>query len=157
MKCPLSLAGGMTALMVSATVVTAAERPLWELAGGGGVISLPYYRGAEENRVLPVPFVYPVYRGDVLRVDEEGIRGLFIESERMASCLYDPADCESERTVIISELHGGDNDPDTLLDQELTAPFLFPLLRGEPLEDRPDAAPGGLDRVQFRRLGPQRK
>ena len=48
-------------------------------------------------------------------------RMLFIESERMGSCLYDPADCESERTVIISELHGGENDPDTLLDQELTA------------------------------------
>jgi zinc protease len=48
-------------------------------------------------------------------------RMLFIESERMASCLYDPADCESERTVIISELQGGENDPETLLDQELTA------------------------------------
>ena len=46
---------------------------------------------------------------------------LFIESERMARCLYDPADCESERTVIISELQGGENDPDTVLDQELTA------------------------------------
>jgi zinc protease len=46
---------------------------------------------------------------------------LFIESERMASCLYHPDDCESERTVIISELQGGENDPDQLLDQELTA------------------------------------
>jgi zinc protease len=46
---------------------------------------------------------------------------LFIEAERMASCLYDPAECESERTVIISELQGGENDPDQLLDQELTA------------------------------------
>jgi zinc protease len=46
---------------------------------------------------------------------------LFIESERMASSLYDPEDCESERTVIISELQGGENDPDQLLDQELTA------------------------------------
>jgi zinc protease len=46
---------------------------------------------------------------------------LFIESERMANCLYDPEDCESERTVIISELQGGENDPDQLLDQELTA------------------------------------
>ena len=46
---------------------------------------------------------------------------LFIEAERMANCLYDPADCESERTVIISELQGGENDPDTLLEQELTA------------------------------------
>jgi zinc protease len=46
---------------------------------------------------------------------------LFIEAERMRSCLYDPADCESERTVIISELQGGENDPEQLLDQELTA------------------------------------
>jgi zinc protease len=39
----------------------------------------------------------------------------------MANCLYHPDDCESERTVIISELQGGENDPDQLLDQELTA------------------------------------
>jgi zinc protease len=48
-------------------------------------------------------------------------RMLFIESERMARSLYDPEDCESERTVIISELQGGENDPDQFLDQELTA------------------------------------
>src|SRR6187549_4261631 len=48
-------------------------------------------------------------------------RMLFIEAERMDGCLYDPADCESERTVIISELQGGENDPEQLLDQELTA------------------------------------
>jgi zinc protease len=48
-------------------------------------------------------------------------RMLFIESERMANCLYHPDDCESERSVIISELQGGENDPDQLLDQELTA------------------------------------
>jgi zinc protease len=46
---------------------------------------------------------------------------LFIEAERMGGCLFDPADCEAERTIIISELQGGENDPDTLLDQELTA------------------------------------
>ena len=45
-------------------------------------------------------------------------RMLFIEAERMANCLYHPDDCESERTVIISELQGGENDPDQLLDQE---------------------------------------
>ena len=48
-------------------------------------------------------------------------RMLFIEAERMARCLYDPADCESERTVIISELQGGDNDPEQRLDSEITA------------------------------------
>jgi zinc protease len=48
-------------------------------------------------------------------------RMLFIEAERMANCLYHPDDCESERTVIIAELQGGENDPDQLLDQEVTA------------------------------------
>ncbi|HXG87066.1 MAG TPA: pitrilysin family protein [Vicinamibacterales bacterium] len=48
-------------------------------------------------------------------------RMLFIEAERMSSCLYTPEDCESERTVIISELKGGENDPEQLLDIELTA------------------------------------
>ena len=48
-------------------------------------------------------------------------RMLFIESERMGNCLYHADDCESERTVIMSELQGGENDPDQLLDQEVTA------------------------------------
>jgi zinc protease len=48
-------------------------------------------------------------------------RMLFIEAERMHACLYEPEDCESERTVIISELKGGENDPEHLLDTELTA------------------------------------
>lgn len=46
---------------------------------------------------------------------------LFLEAERMAYGLYDPAECESERTVVISELQGGENDPDQLLDTEVTA------------------------------------
>ena len=46
---------------------------------------------------------------------------LFIEAERMANSLFEADDCESERTVIISELQGGENDPDQFLDQELTA------------------------------------
>lgn len=48
-------------------------------------------------------------------------RMLFIEAERMDACLYEPSDCESERSVIISELKGCENDPEQLLDTELTA------------------------------------
>jgi zinc protease len=46
---------------------------------------------------------------------------LFVEAQRMASGLYDPTECEAERTVIISELQGGENDPDQVLDTEVTA------------------------------------
>jgi zinc protease len=48
-------------------------------------------------------------------------RMLFIEAERMSNGLYMPEDCESERTVIISELQGGENDPEQVLDIEVTA------------------------------------
>jgi zinc protease len=49
---------------------------------------------------------------------------LLLESERMSACLYDEAECESERTVIISELQGAENDPDQLLEIEVTAAAL---------------------------------
>jgi zinc protease len=46
---------------------------------------------------------------------------LFIEAERMANGLYEVEECEAERTVIISELQGGENDPEQVLDTEVTA------------------------------------
>ncbi len=46
---------------------------------------------------------------------------LYLEAERMTNGLYQPADIDSERTVIISELQGGENDPEQLLDTEVTA------------------------------------
>jgi zinc protease len=48
-------------------------------------------------------------------------RMLFIEAERMANGLYEPEAVESERTVIISELEGSENDPDQLLEMEVNA------------------------------------
>jgi zinc protease len=57
---------------------------------------------------------------------------LFIEAERMANGLYDPEECESERTVIISELQGGENDPDQLLDTEVTATAFHAHTYGHP-------------------------
>jgi zinc protease len=63
---------------------------------------------------------------------------LFIEAERMANGLFEPADCESERTVIISELQGGENDPDQLLDTEVTATALRTHPYGHPTIGWPD-------------------
>jgi len=60
-----------------------AERPLWELGLGGALLSVPYYRGSGSERVLPLPLVYPVYRGDFLKVDDEGVRGLFLDTGRV--------------------------------------------------------------------------
>lgn len=49
---------------------------------------------------------------------------LFIEAQRMSASLFEPVECEAERTVVISELQGGENDPDQLLDIEVTATAL---------------------------------
>ncbi|HUT37001.1 MAG TPA: pitrilysin family protein [Planctomycetota bacterium] len=47
--------------------------------------------------------------------------GLRIEADRMASALFDPAEVESERTVIISEREGAENHPGYLLSEEVNA------------------------------------
>jgi len=46
---------------------------------------------------------------------------LDVEAQRMAASLFRPADVESERSVVISELQMGENDPENLLDIEATA------------------------------------
>jgi zinc protease len=47
--------------------------------------------------------------------------GLRIEADRMANALFDPAEVESERTVIISEREGAENHPGYLLSEEVSA------------------------------------
>jgi zinc protease len=46
---------------------------------------------------------------------------LQVESDRMANALFDPDECASERTVILSEREGGENDPFWLLNEEVQA------------------------------------
>jgi zinc protease len=46
---------------------------------------------------------------------------LFWAPAGWAPALYEPAACESERTVIIAELEGSENDPDELLERDLAA------------------------------------
>ncbi len=57
--------------------------PLWELGGGAAVLTLPDYRGAEEQRAYIFPIPYIVYRGKVLQVDREKVRGLFLKTPRL--------------------------------------------------------------------------
>jgi zinc protease len=46
---------------------------------------------------------------------------LQIESDRMVNSIFDPAEVESERTVIISEREGSENDPEFWLSEEVQA------------------------------------
>jgi zinc protease len=47
--------------------------------------------------------------------------GLRIEADRMVNALFDPGEVDLERTVIISERQGDENEPTFLLDEEVTS------------------------------------
>ena len=57
--------------------------PKWELGAGATVLRLPDYRGSDESRGYVYPLPYFVYRGKVMRLDREGLRGVLVESERV--------------------------------------------------------------------------
>jgi outer membrane scaffolding protein for murein synthesis (MipA/OmpV family) len=44
-------------------------------------INFPDYRGADERTTYVLPIPYFIYRGEVFRIDREGVRGLFFKSE----------------------------------------------------------------------------
>ncbi len=58
-------------------------RPEWELGLGATGFTFPDYRGSDERRSFVLPFPYVIYRGDILRVDRQGVRGVFFESDRV--------------------------------------------------------------------------
>jgi outer membrane scaffolding protein for murein synthesis (MipA/OmpV family) len=47
------------------------------------VLDFPDYRGSDERNTLVLPIPYLIYRGEVLRADRQGLRGLLFESERV--------------------------------------------------------------------------
>jgi len=76
----------LVALLSAAALPPAAAaepRPKWELGAGATGLRLPDYRGSDENRSYAYPFPFFVYRGNVVRVDREGLRGVLVESDRV--------------------------------------------------------------------------
>lgn len=59
------------------------EKPLWEIGVGIGVLQMPDYRGSNESRTYTLPYPYAVYRGDILKVDEQRISGRIFKTDRV--------------------------------------------------------------------------
>ncbi len=59
------------------------DKPLWELGAGASVLHFPAYRGSEESRQWVLPLPYVVYRGEFLKADRRGLRGMFLDTERV--------------------------------------------------------------------------
>ena len=59
----------------------AGQYPLWEIGAGVGLLSIPDYRGSDEQRFYTLPIPYLIYRGERLRVDRDKLRGLLLQGE----------------------------------------------------------------------------
>jgi outer membrane scaffolding protein for murein synthesis (MipA/OmpV family) len=72
------------ALLVAAAQPAHAELlPQWEFGLGGTAFTLPDYRGSDERRDYLFPLPFFVYRGEKVRVDRQGLRGIFFETDRV--------------------------------------------------------------------------
>lgn len=70
------------ALLCLAPISHAEELPLWELGLGLGGLHQPYYVGTKETRTFAFPVPVPVYRGDVFKSDDEGMRAELLNNDR---------------------------------------------------------------------------
>lgn len=72
-------------LLLALPPLQAAEQrlPLWELGIGAAAIRFPDYRGSAHSQNYLLPFPALIYRGDKLKVDRKGLRGLLFDSERV--------------------------------------------------------------------------
>jgi MipA family protein len=57
------------------------QKPLWEFGLGVGALAFADYRGADTGHVYPLPVPYVVYRGQFLRADRDGVRGLLLDQK----------------------------------------------------------------------------
>lgn len=70
-------------LASSSTSVLAAQKPLWEVGLGVGVLSFPDYPGSDKQHAYVVPLPYLVYRGKFLRAGRNGIEGRLFLGDRV--------------------------------------------------------------------------
>jgi outer membrane protein len=64
-------------------IAICAEKPLWELGVGLGFLQMPDYRGSDRIRSYFLPYPYVVYRGGILKVEEQRISGQIFKTERV--------------------------------------------------------------------------
>lgn len=80
------VAGVLLSLAVLATAVTSSARadqkPLWEFGFGAGMFFFNDYRGSNTTHAYPIPVPYFVYRGQIFKSDQEGLRGRFFHLDR---------------------------------------------------------------------------
>lgn len=59
--------------------------PLWEVGLFSGVARLPHYLGSDEYKLYVLPLPYLIYRGEFLKVDRDGFKGILFENDQIES------------------------------------------------------------------------
>ncbi|MGZ5033507.1 MAG: MipA/OmpV family protein [Usitatibacter sp.] len=77
------LAQALIAMTFIPAAAGAREEPLWESGLGVAALRFPDYRGSSEARNYAFPSPYFIYRGDFLKADRYGIRGVFFSNDRV--------------------------------------------------------------------------
>ena len=77
------LLGLLSVLQVfwGAGIAVCADKPLWELGAGLGVLQMPDYRGSDKNRIYVLPYPYFIYRGDILQVERDRVSGRIFKTD----------------------------------------------------------------------------
>jgi outer membrane scaffolding protein for murein synthesis (MipA/OmpV family) len=73
----------VAAAILASIPVAAREEPLWEAGIGVAGLHFPHYRGSEQSRNYALPVPYGVYRGEFLKADRYGLRGVFVKTDRV--------------------------------------------------------------------------
>jgi outer membrane scaffolding protein for murein synthesis (MipA/OmpV family) len=63
------------------------EKPLWEVVLFNGAAKVPHYRGADEHEWYVLPLPYLIYRGEFIRANRGGVRGVFFDSEHFETSI----------------------------------------------------------------------
>lgn len=84
------------------------ERPLWEVGLFGGAAQLPHYRGSDEYSTYVLPLPYLIYRGEIIRANRDGVKGIFWSNDRIETSLSftgsPPADKDNKAREGMPEL-----------------------------------------------------
>lgn len=78
-SCTLGIALGCGCMRTS----RGAEKPLWEVGIGVGLLAFDDYRGSDSAHSYPIPIPYVVYRGKFFKADHEGMRGQVFNNDRL--------------------------------------------------------------------------
>jgi outer membrane protein len=71
------------AAMTLASSACGREEPLWEAGIGVAGLHFPNYRGSSQTHDYALPAPYVAYRGEIIRADREGLRGIILRSDRL--------------------------------------------------------------------------